>query len=364
MLRRNPLENDLIRYIQNDDIESFQLIVDSVFSVNYKFTMFSTLFDDFLRYSPCLLAVSAYYKSIQIFRYLLVNGADLYVKDKRNFSLAHFAVCGGDFEILHLLDEYSVSFDGTLFTAAEQGYEDVFKWILYYQSEDLHRRKNDGTTLVDASSKGGNWKLTQFILDSIKDDLTISEALRLLQLIRETSFYDNTESSDNDYDEDNQSDNINNSYNMINETYEYYSDNDDEYGKSSQRDDQSDNSDNNENISKDQEYSDNDEKSENTSNRNEIENSENDNGTENNEKSDISNSYETESESENDESKNTKSEENDSESEEEEEDKNETEEKIEPSSSSDSETDQERDENVEEKSEINSEGDYQSEKED
>lgn len=211
MFRRNPEESNLVRYIKNDDIDSFQLLVDSTINVNFKFSIFLPCLDEFLRFSPSLLAVSAYYKAVQIFRYLLVSGADLTVKDKRNMSIAHFAVYGGDFEILHLLDEYGAPFDGTLFTAAERGYEDVFKWILYYQSEDLHQRKKDGTSLVDASSKGGNWKLTTFILDSIKDDLSITEAYRLLQLLRESNYNQSDESDESDeseeyyeYDDDNE----------------------------------------------------------------------------------------------------------------------------------------------------------------
>lgn len=295
LFRRNPEESNLVNYIKNDDIDSFRLLVDSIINVNYKFSIFTPSLDEYLRFSPSLLAVSAYYQAVQIFRYLLLNGADLTIKDKRNVSIVHFAVYGGNFEILHLLDEYGVSFDGTLFTAAERGLEDIFKWILYYKSEDLHQRRKDGTNLIDASSKGGNWKLTSFILELIKDDLTITEAFRLLKLMKESK-YDQSDSSDDDYEyEENGSDN------------DYYSDDINENN----------NEDSNNKINKESNCCNDDFKNDKLSDDNDNDYSINENSIRRDSESESANYEETENdESENDEdskSKNTESDDDDNE---------------------------------------------------
>ncbi|OHS99849.1 ankyrin repeat protein [Tritrichomonas foetus] len=212
MIRRNPNEERLAAFIKKDRIDDFsKLFCETNFQVDHKFSRLILFSEPFLRFSPPLLSVAAFYKAINIFRYLVANGADLNAKDDQQTPVVNFAVYGGDFQILQLIDENSISFAGTLFIAAERGFDAIFKWIYFYKNENLHARRNDGTTILHAASKSNNLPLIKFILEAVQDDLDIKDVFQLLQDLRDNKFneyyeYDESESeNENDSDNDSES---------------------------------------------------------------------------------------------------------------------------------------------------------------
>lgn len=90
----------------------------------------------FLRGEHPVLAFAAFYGSIKIVRYLLINGADLTYRDKQNRTFADFACAGGNNEIIRLLDQAGVRFDEALSTAIEFRQTDVFRWLMETHGDD------------------------------------------------------------------------------------------------------------------------------------------------------------------------------------------------------------------------------------
>lgn len=187
-------ENKLYKYISKDDVERLQEYMGEEISVDYVFSKYHFAQDQIMHQCPSLLATAAFLGSINTFRFLVANGADMNVRDKANLSIANFAVAGGNMEIMNILDDSGISFDNSLFIAAERGLFDVFMWLYATKYPDLTIRKKDSTTLLHSAVKSGNSKLINFLLDTIRDDLELSDIMLLMQMKQEEN-----ESSDSSY---------------------------------------------------------------------------------------------------------------------------------------------------------------------
>lgn len=177
-------ETALYKALKVDDIETVTEHVPLHYPVDYVFTRFFACSAPILRNGPPLVAVAAYLKAINCFKYLIANNCRLDVADSTQTSLASFAVAGGDMTILEILSDQNVSFEGTLFTAAEYGHFDVFMWIFATQFEDPTQRRKDSTTVLHAAVKSGNWDLIKFLLDQIKDVLEIKDIFEITSALK------------------------------------------------------------------------------------------------------------------------------------------------------------------------------------
>lgn len=83
----------------------------------------------FLRSQPTLIQYSAFCGSINIFKYLLENGANIDLKDLQGRTLAQFAMAGGNKEIIGILKSKRVDFVGTMKFAARFHRNDLFEFI-------------------------------------------------------------------------------------------------------------------------------------------------------------------------------------------------------------------------------------------
>ena len=192
--RVNPAERELLKYIKKDTLDEVMLLVDSTFSVDHKLSFHLIQKDKMISDLPPLISVAAYYRSVNVFRYFIASGADLTAIDRMGRSVVEFAIRGGSFEILHLLDENDVSFKDMLFTAAECGNLKIFLWIYFFKSENIHQRRFDGLTVAHIASLSGNFNLMKFIFDILKNDLTISDMLTIKRNFDQLDYYSESES--------------------------------------------------------------------------------------------------------------------------------------------------------------------------
>ena len=91
--------------IRSDDVISFQKVhsstnlnLDTKINSNYENCEFSER-------NPSLIEYSALFGAVNVFKYLLLNGATL------TENLSQFAVTGGNYEIIHILEENGSKFD-------------------------------------------------------------------------------------------------------------------------------------------------------------------------------------------------------------------------------------------------------------
>jgi hypothetical protein len=198
------LERKLFKALRDDDLGSLTSHMSCSFSVNYRFSRFIARADPILRACPPLISVAAFFKSMKCFKYLLTADADLALTDGLKRTVAAFAVAGGAFSILHLLDAHNVSFAGTLFTAAERGNFAVFMWIFATQPEDITARSSNRTTLLHAAVKTGNNRLINWLMVKIRGFLEVSDVLEIECAVRERRLggIDSDESSGEEEEEE------------------------------------------------------------------------------------------------------------------------------------------------------------------
>jgi hypothetical protein len=197
------LERKLFQALREDDLDSLTSHLSCSFCVNDRFSSLVATGDPILQAGPPLISVAAFFKSMKCFKYLLSVDADLTRTDGLARTVATFAVAGGAFSILHLLDAHNVSFAGTLFTAAERGNFAVFMWIFATQAEDIAARSSNRTTLLHAAAKGGSSRLIHWLTTNIRDFLELSDVWEILHTLRAGQFSgsDSEESSEEEDDD-------------------------------------------------------------------------------------------------------------------------------------------------------------------
>lgn len=123
--------NSLAERIIYDDVDEMQqIITDSLLDMNTRIEekiLNSRLLKDS---KPTMIQYAAFNNSLKCFKYLFLNGADLY-ELSNDFSLFSFAVGGGNIEIIQLLNEEGFEPEvQDILVAIEQHRTEIFDWIL------------------------------------------------------------------------------------------------------------------------------------------------------------------------------------------------------------------------------------------
>lgn len=123
--------NEFALCCKNDDMNRLQdLSMMSNFDLNMRISnnFFEHCF--FCHANPPLISYAAAYGSIKCFKFLLLNNADLNICDDDNFYPEHFAIVGGNVEIIHLIEQRRFDETNTLQIASLFYYDAVFEWLL------------------------------------------------------------------------------------------------------------------------------------------------------------------------------------------------------------------------------------------
>lgn len=133
-------------YLETDSIDEFQKTVSDF---NYRIHPSIFGLPPILQNMPTLIQCAAFYGSVKIFKYLLLNDADISMKDGVSRTLVHFAVAGGNLEIVHILDQRKLDFEGSLHVAAKFHQYEIFTWLVENRQISIH----DGYVLSQAAIK-------------------------------------------------------------------------------------------------------------------------------------------------------------------------------------------------------------------
>ena len=93
--------------LKSDNIDEFEkklhaIEVDSILSKSLK------ELPEIMHNQPSLIAIAAFHGAIKCFNFLYHSDADLNVIDQNNRNILHFAACGGNIEIIHVLESLGV----------------------------------------------------------------------------------------------------------------------------------------------------------------------------------------------------------------------------------------------------------------
>ena len=207
---------EISKCIVNDNIDGLQnLLNNSKMNVNYMIPLTSYEWREFLQRSPTLIQLSAFYGSLACFKYLLLSDADLSLNDYEGKTVIHYAIAGGNTEIIRILQQKTISFCGALQVAAKFHRNDVFYWLLdnnlcelnefsevmgyvlhqatisnnfeiikycFSQGFDVNTTNTDGWTPLHFAAKFNNYKASKILLSQENIDVNIRTSLEFTAL--------------------------------------------------------------------------------------------------------------------------------------------------------------------------------------
>lgn len=111
--------------IIDDDVDNFLKFFERPdFSVDAKVSPSELFGCHIVRDQPTLIQFAAFFGSVKCFKALLERGANTTMKDGRGRTLAYFAVCGGNREIIEMCKTARCSFSGTMKIAVRFHYNE------------------------------------------------------------------------------------------------------------------------------------------------------------------------------------------------------------------------------------------------
>lgn len=143
----------LFMILMNDDIDSLQNenlnpLFDSNLTVNSSFYEICP----FIQNGPTLIQTAAFFGSIKCFKYLLLNGANLLAADKANEMLPHFAVAGGNVEIIRICHQRKLQLIGASQIAALFHRNSILTWLIECECQaEGNVAQNNGTIIQNAA---------------------------------------------------------------------------------------------------------------------------------------------------------------------------------------------------------------------
>lgn len=84
---------------------------------------------EFVNHNPTLIHYASFFGSVKCFKHLLLNKASLSLTDDNHLKLVHFAVAGGNTEIIHILEQSETLFSRTLSISIEYNHYELFEWL-------------------------------------------------------------------------------------------------------------------------------------------------------------------------------------------------------------------------------------------
>ena len=122
----------------------------------------------FLWNEPTLVQFAAFHGAVKCFNYLIEQGADLSMRTSNNFTTLCFAVAGGQWEIIHIMEGMGVDFSGSLQTAALMLQNEIFRWLfehVYHKNnESLSHIHPDLGSVLHCAAASNNTELILFCL--------------------------------------------------------------------------------------------------------------------------------------------------------------------------------------------------------
>ena len=183
--------NSFSYFVKNDMIDQLKqsLYINTEYNINQPLYQDSTEgLPQYLLYKTqtiTLLDISCYFGAINCFKYFIMNNCEI------SEYTADYAIAGGNFEIIHIVEQKKVSFDETLPISIEFHRNDISNWLLLnyntsYQLKDsiqfydipsfiykiIHKdyTGNEIYDILEYSCNTGMIQILQFGLDDLHLD--------------------------------------------------------------------------------------------------------------------------------------------------------------------------------------------------
>ena len=169
---------NLINAIKYDDVNTLSELT-SIPNFNFNRQLVDQPFE------PCLylqgglnpIQYSAFYGSINCFKYISLHKPSLRIFDRRHRPLSFFATAGGNSEIIRYLENQDISFKGCIKIAALFKRHDLFQWLYESRSFEIENIQNELNRILSMSSRINNLYYVIFSLKNGADINTRIEGL-------------------------------------------------------------------------------------------------------------------------------------------------------------------------------------------
>lgn len=152
--------------IKEDDVDEVQRIVSEQ-NLDVNKTSRPSIFElsMFCQTDPTFIQISAFYGSVECFKYFYLNGADIQKCDEEGKTTVHFAVAGGNNEIIRLLQRANADFRGAGNIATLYHRNEIFKWIYDTIENDVTFVDKYHGTLLESSCGSNNLEVFRFCME-------------------------------------------------------------------------------------------------------------------------------------------------------------------------------------------------------
>lgn len=123
--------NEITMILRTDDIDKFQEILtkDGAFDLEIRIPPIILHGSELLQHNPTLILAASFYGAVKCFKYLLLNKAQILKCDEYYNYISHFAVAGGNIEIVRILSQNGINFVDDLAVCVEYHQNEIFDWI-------------------------------------------------------------------------------------------------------------------------------------------------------------------------------------------------------------------------------------------
>ena len=167
-IRNNCIPSSFLLYLKNDDLNEFQLFTASSTDFDFNEILQPNIFEPnvILQNYPPLISYTAYYGSIKCFKFLLLNNVKLDIVDNNQLYPEHFAIAGGNVEIVHLIEQRRFSISLCAHVACQYYKYDIFQWLTNTKVCDLTEKMVPYGTLLHICAFGNNTPILSSLLKS------------------------------------------------------------------------------------------------------------------------------------------------------------------------------------------------------
>lgn len=157
--------NPIVEIIKNDDFDAFQnLSSQTKFNLKEEIEMTFYLKNSFLK-KASLIEISAFYSAIKIFKFLIMSNVTV------SSNLAEYAVAGGNFEIIHICEDYNCDFKNTPQIAIRFHRNDIFYWLI--ESKGIFEFIKNPCDLLENCARYGNYSIMKKLIKLGVDPSTL-----------------------------------------------------------------------------------------------------------------------------------------------------------------------------------------------
>lgn len=172
--------NIVLRCLINDDVDLFKEKVSSHPHFDPDMRLEIPLFApfDYLNQKPSIIGASAFFGSVNLFKYLMMLGASLHLLDLNGHTVVQFAAAGGSIEIIRLIEQEQqnvksnpsahqavsreeISFEGALQVSSGFSRYAIFEWLLETQNYSISSVDKKRANVTGQASLENNPRLLQ-----------------------------------------------------------------------------------------------------------------------------------------------------------------------------------------------------------